>query len=160
MNNGIVEKAISSLGRGFDLTSDFRLKYCKGRERLILLNETEKKEIAIPGFGAFKDVSVDIKCDKGDRTRYQSDMLDFNQMAEFFNQKCSLGGKIPSGEFNSMFGFQSGLWAKDAAKTKCLGLDGYFIVLFNLHIDRSPLLLSDQVLNDVPSAWDPPALAR
>ncbi|MFQ6629362.1 hypothetical protein Gotur_006616 [Gossypium turneri] len=160
MNNGIVEKAISSLGRGFDLTSDFRLKYCKGRERLILLNETEKKEISIPGFGAFKDVSVDIKCDKGDRTRYQSDMLDFNQMAEFFNQKCSLGGKIPSGEFNSMFGFQSGLWAKDAAKTKCLGLDGYFIVLFNLHIDRSPLLLSDQVLNDVPSAWDPPALAR
>ncbi|KAE8719823.1 putative S-adenosyl-L-methionine-dependent methyltransferases superfamily protein [Hibiscus syriacus] len=159
-NNGIVETALNSLGKGFDLTSDFRLKYCKGKERLILLNEREKKEIAVPGLGAFDNVSVDIKCDKGDRTRYQSDIIDFNQMAEFFNRKCGVGGKIPSGEFNSMFGFQSGSWGKDAAKTKGLGLDGYFITLFNLHIDRYPLLLSHQVLNDVPSAWDPPALAR
>ncbi|XWS34332.1 hypothetical protein CRYUN_Cryun21dG0030500 [Craigia yunnanensis] len=159
-SNGIVEKAVSSLGRGFDLTSVYQLKYCKGKERLILLNETEKREIAIPGFGAIKDVSVDIKCDKGDRTRYQSDILDFNQMAEFFNQRCSLPGKIPSGQFNSMFGFQSGSWAKDAANTKYLGLDGYFIILFNLHIHRYPLLLSDEVLNAVPSAWDPRALAR
>ncbi|KAK8526137.1 hypothetical protein V6N12_020618 [Hibiscus sabdariffa] len=159
-NNGIVETALNSLGRGFDLTSDFRLKYCKGKERLILLNESQKKEITIPGFGAFKDVSVDVRCDKGDRTRYQSDVLDFNQMAEFFNQKCRLGGKIPSGEFNWMFGFQSGSWGKDAAKTKCLGLDGYFIILFDLHIDRFPLLLSREVVDDVPSSWDPPALAR
>ncbi|XVF03022.1 hypothetical protein REPUB_Repub04eG0224600 [Reevesia pubescens] len=159
-NGLIVEKALSSLGKGFDLTSDFRLKYCKGKERLILLNETEKREISIPGFGAIKDVPVDIKCDKGDHTRYQSDILDFNQMAEFFNQKCSLPGKIPSGQFNSMFGFQSGSWAKDAANTKYLGLDGYFITLFNLHIHRYPLLLSAEVLNAVPSAWDPCALAR
>ncbi|EOY01376.1 hypothetical protein QUC31_013826 [Theobroma cacao] len=158
--NGRVEKALSSLGKGFDLTSDFRLKYCKGKERLILLNETERREIAIPGFGAVKDVPVDIKCDKGDRTRYQSDILDFNQMAEFFNQKCSLPGKIPSGQFNRMFGFQSSSWAKDAANTKFLGLDGYIIILFNLHIDRYPLLLSDEVVNAVPSAWDPCALAR
>ncbi|XVE85602.1 hypothetical protein DITRI_Ditri17bG0103500 [Diplodiscus trichospermus] len=158
--NGIVEKAVSSLGKGFDLTSDFRLKYCKGKERIVLLNENEKRETSIPGFGAIKDVSVDIKCDKGDRTRYQSDILDFNQMAEFFNQKSSLPGKIPSGQFNSMFGFQSSSWAKDAANTKYLGLDGYFIILFNLHIDRYPLLLSDEVLNAVPSAWDPSALAR
>ena len=81
-------------------------------------------------------------------------------MAEFFNQKCSLPGKIPSGQFNSMFGFQSGSWAKDAANTKYLGLDGYFIILFILHIHRYPLLLSDEVLNDVPSSWDPCALAR
>ncbi|XWS22970.1 hypothetical protein CRYUN_Cryun29cG0081200 [Craigia yunnanensis] len=159
-SNGIVEKALSSLGRGLDLTSDFRLKYCKGKERLILLNETEKREIAIPGFGAIKDVSVDIKFDKGDRTRYQSDILDFNQMAEFFNQKCGIPGKIPSGQFNSMFGFQSGSWAKDAANIKYLGLDGYFIILFNLHIHRYPLLLSNEVLNAVPSSWDPSALAR
>ncbi|XVF85583.1 hypothetical protein PTKIN_Ptkin17bG0128900 [Pterospermum kingtungense] len=157
---GTVEKALSCLGRGFDLTSDFRLKYCKGKERLIVLNETEKREVSIPGFGAIPDVSVDIKCDKGDRTRYQSDILDFSQMAEFFNQKCNLQGKIPSGLFNSMFGFQSGSWAKDAAKTKCLGLDGYFIILFDVHIDRYPLLLSDELLNAVPSDWDPSALAR
>ncbi|KAE8719218.1 MACPF domain-containing protein [Hibiscus syriacus] len=159
-SHGIVEKALSSLGKGFDLTMDFRLKYCKGKERLILLDETKKREMTIPGFDSIKDVPIDIKCDKGDRTRYQSDILGFNLMVEIFNQKCNITGKIPSGRFNSMFGFQSVSWAKDAANTKCLGLDGYYITLFNLYIHRSPLLLSDEVLNDVPSTWDPYALAR
>lgn len=77
--NSIVEKAIDSLGKGFDLTCDFRLKYCKGDERLVLLNETVTKEIIVPGFGAFNNVPVDIKCDKGDRVRFQSDILTFNQ---------------------------------------------------------------------------------
>ncbi|CAI9755245.1 unnamed protein product [Fraxinus pennsylvanica] len=159
-NEGIVQRALSSLGKGIDLTFDFRIKYCKGDDRLILLNETDTRELSVPGFGTFKDVSVDIKCDKGERTRYQSDILDFNQMSEFFNQKCSVPGKIPSGFFNSLFGFQSGSWATDAANTKHLGLDGYFIVLFNVHIDRFPLILADHVRNAVPSTWDPSALAR
>ncbi|OIT40401.1 PREDICTED: MACPF domain-containing protein At1g14780 [Nicotiana attenuata] len=158
--NSIIEKAINSLGKGFDLTCDFRLKYCKGDERLVLLNETVTKEIIVPGFGAFNNVPVDIKCDKGDRVRFQSDILTFNQMSEFMNRKSSVAGKIPSGLFNSMFGFQSGSWATDAANTNYLGLDGYFIILFDVHIDRSPLLLSDQVINAVPSTWDPAALAR
>ncbi|KAK4479708.1 hypothetical protein RD792_015240 [Penstemon davidsonii] len=160
MNDGIVQRALGSLGKGFDLCSDFRLKFCKGKERLILLNETDTRELSVPGFGSFHNVSIDIKCDKGERTRYQSDILEFNQMSEFFNQKCSVPGKIPSGLFNSMFGFQSGYWAIDAANTKYLGLDGYFIVLFNVHVDRYPLILADHVRNDVPSTWDPSALAR
>lgn len=81
-------------------------------------------------------------------------------MSEFFNKKCSGPGKIPNGMFNAMFGFQSGSWATDAVNTKYLGLDGYFIVLFNVHLDRYPLILSDEVRNAVPSTWDPPALAR
>lgn len=81
-------------------------------------------------------------------------------MSEFFNQKSSVSGKIPSGLFNATFGFQSHSWATDASKTKYLGLDGYFITLFNLHIDRYPLILSDDVCNAVPTAWDPCALAR
>uniref|UniRef100_A0A2C9U6B0 MACPF domain-containing protein n=2 Tax=Manihot esculenta TaxID=3983 RepID=A0A2C9U6B0_MANES len=159
MSNGIVELALSSLGKGFDLTSDFRLKYCKGKERLVVLNEAEKRELLIPSFGAVKDVSIDIKCDKGDRVRYQSDILEFQQMSELFNQKSSVPGKIPSGMFNAMFGFEGGSWAADAATTKFLGLDGYFIVLFDVHIDRYPLSLSDDFLNAVPSFWDPCALA-
>ncbi|XP_059447332.1 MACPF domain-containing protein At1g14780 [Corylus avellana] len=157
---GIVEKALSSLGRGFDLTSDFRLNYCKGKRRLVLLNEQHTRELHVPGFGAFKDVSVDIKCDKGDRTRYQSDILNFNQMSEFFNQKSSVLGKIPSGFFNSVFGFQSGAWATDAANTKFLGLDGYFISLFNVRIDRFALVLSDEVREAAPTSWDPFGIAR
>ncbi|KAK7320094.1 hypothetical protein RJT34_04825 [Clitoria ternatea] len=159
-DEGIVERAVKSLGKGFDLTSDFRLKFCKGEERLVLLNETERRELTVPGFGPIKDVSIDIKCDKGDRTRYQSDILTFTQMSELFNQNSSIPGKIPSGYFNTVFGFDEGSWATDAANTKCLGLDGYFIRLFNLHIHHYPLFLSKQVLQAVPSSWDPLALAR
>nr|GLL32864.1 MACPF domain-containing protein At1g14780 [Ipomoea trifida] len=159
-NHAIIDRALSSLGKGFDLTSDFRLKYCKGKERLVMLNDTHTRELLVPGFGAIGDVSIDIKCDKGDRTRYQSDILDFNQMSEFFNRKSAVPGKIPSGMFNSMFGFQSGSWATDAGNTKCLGMDGYFIILFDVHIDRYPLVLADEVRNAVPSSWDPAALAR
>lgn len=81
-------------------------------------------------------------------------------MSELFNQKSSIPGKIPSGYFNAMFGFDESSWASDAINTKCLVLDGYFIKLFNLHIDRFPLILSKLVLQAVPSSWDPPALAR
>ncbi|KAM3327744.1 MACPF domain-containing protein [Capsicum galapagoense] len=158
--NNIVERAINSLGKGFDLTCDFRLKYCKGDEKLVLLNEELRKELMVPGFGKFENVSTDIKCDKGDRVRFQSDILDFNQMSEYINRRSSVAGKIPSGLFNSMFGFESGSWSIDASNTKYLGLDGYFIILFDVHIDRYSLILNDQVINDVPSTWDPAALAR
>lgn len=80
MKDGIGEMAVASLGKGFDLTSDCRLKYCKGNRRLVLLNEAEKRDLPLPGFPALRDVSVDIICDKGDRVRYQSDILDFNQV--------------------------------------------------------------------------------
>jgi len=86
MGEGIVERALNSLGKGFDLTSDFRLKFCKGEERLVLLNETEKRELMVPGFRPIRDVSVDIKCDKGDRTRYQSDILTFTQVRHFIKR--------------------------------------------------------------------------
>ncbi|MED6180544.1 hypothetical protein PIB30_011056 [Stylosanthes scabra] len=81
-------------------------------------------------------------------------------MSEVFNQKSSVDGKIPSGYFNRVFGFDEGSWASEAANTKSLGLDGYFINLFNLRIDRYPLQLSKQLIQHLPSSWDPPALAR
>lgn len=81
-------------------------------------------------------------------------------MSELFNQKSSVTGKIPSGLLNAMFGFESGSWGTDAAKVKNLGLDGHFTVLFNVHIDRYPLLLSHRVRDSLPSSWDPCALAR
>ena len=80
MGEEIVKRALNSLGRGFDLTSDFRLSYCKGKGKLVRLNESQKTQLQVPGFGTFNDVSIDIKCDKGDRTRYQSDILSFDQV--------------------------------------------------------------------------------
>ena len=82
------------------------------------------------------------------------------QMSELFNQQSSVEGKIPSGLFNACFDLDSGAWAQDAAATKCLAMDGYFISLFDLRLDRRPLALADHVLRDVPAAWDPAAIAR
>ncbi|RWW88584.1 hypothetical protein BHE74_00002534 [Ensete ventricosum] len=78
--SGAVERALRCLGRGFDVACDFRPEYCRGKDRLVVINEDEKRELAVPGFGLFKDVCVDVKCDKGDRVRYQSDVLEFNQV--------------------------------------------------------------------------------
>ncbi|KAL1815407.1 hypothetical protein ACET3Z_017981 [Daucus carota] len=58
-----------------------------------------------------------------------------------------------------MFGFESESWESDAARTKYLGLDGYIILLFDLHINRYHLQLLDEVKNAVPSTWDPSSLA-
>lgn len=82
------------------------------------------------------------------------------QMSELFNQRSSVEGKIPSGQFNACFDLDSGSWAQDASSTKCLAMDGYFISLFDLRLDRRPLALAAHVLGDVPAAWDPSAIAR
>lgn len=76
-------RAMEALGKGFDLSSDFRLKFAKGINevgRLVVLDETNKRDIVIPGGLTIPNVSEDIRCDKGDRIRYKSDVLDFNQV--------------------------------------------------------------------------------
>lgn len=81
------------------------------------------------------------------------------QMSEQFNQEISLTGKIPSGLFNSMFEF-SGCWQKDAANTKTLAFDGVFITLYTVALEKSQMVLLDNVKKAVPSSWEPAALAR
>lgn len=81
------------------------------------------------------------------------------QMSEQFNQDMSLSGKIPSGLFNAMFGYK-GCWQKDASSTKALAFDGWFISMYNIELARSQIALSEQVKNEVPSSWDPAALAE
>ena len=72
------EKCKHGLGR------DFRLRFAKGihGERLVVLDEQNKRDILIPGTGGvtIKGVSEDIRCDKGDRIRFKSDVLEFNQV--------------------------------------------------------------------------------
>lgn len=80
-------------------------------------------------------------------------------MSEQFNQELSLSGKIPSGLFNHMFEF-SGSWQKDAANTKSLAFDGWFITLYTIALAKSQIVLRGHVKQAVPSAWDPAALAR
>ncbi|KAK1435319.1 hypothetical protein QVD17_01080 [Tagetes erecta] len=162
-NKSIEVRAVESLGLGFDLASDFRLKYakrCHDGERLVELDESRKRDIVLPGCGTtVSGVSEDIRCDKGDRIRFKSDVLEFNKMSELLNQKSSIQGKVPSGYFNALFDL-SGSWLKDAADAKYLAFDGYFISLYYLHLTASPLVLQESVKNSVPTCWNPMLLAR
>ncbi|KAF5764952.1 putative membrane attack complex component/perforin (MACPF) domain-containing protein [Helianthus annuus] len=156
------EKAVSVIGYGYDLTCDIRLTGCKpgpSGSTLIELGGTLSKDLVVPGGVVVPDVSPAIKCDKGDRTRFHSDVLSFNQMSEQFNQELSLSGKIPSGLFNSMFGYK-GCWQKDAPMTKNLAFDGWFITLYNIELAKTQIALSEKVKQEVPSSWDPTALAE
>ncbi|XVE94196.1 hypothetical protein REPUB_Repub01dG0260900 [Reevesia pubescens] len=156
------EIAIGSIGCGYDIGMDLRLKYCKGYSKdscLIEIDEDGGREIVLPGGISIPNVSKSIKCDKGERTRFRSDVLSFQQMSEQFNQEISLTGKIPSGLFNSMFEF-SGCWQKDATNTKTLAFDGVFITLYSVALEKSQMVLRDHVKKAVPSTWEPAALAR
>lgn len=155
------EKAVRCLGLGFDMTCDLRLKFCKESGGcLVTRNGETAAPVIVPGVGVLRDVPGDVKCGKGDRVRFKSDVLEFNKMSEVFNQRCSVEGKIPSGLFNACFDLDSGSWAQDASSTKCLAMDGYFISLLELRLERRrPLALAQHVLHDVPAAWDPSAIA-
>ncbi|XP_065870608.1 MACPF domain-containing protein At4g24290 isoform X1 [Euphorbia lathyris] len=156
------EIAIASIGCGYDITADLRLKYCKGNAKdsqLIEIDEGGGREIVLPGGISIQNVPKSIKCDKGERTRFKSDILSFQQMSEQFNQEMSLTGKIPSGLFNTMFEF-TGCWQKDAANTKTLAFDGVFITLYTVALEKSQMVLRDLVKKAVPSSWEPAALAK
>lgn len=77
------EIAIGSVGRGYDISSDIRLKFCKGESinsRLIEIDEDDVREVVLPGGVSLPNVSKSIKCDKGERTRFRSDVLSFQQV--------------------------------------------------------------------------------
>ncbi|KAJ7299523.1 hypothetical protein O6H91_Y214900 [Diphasiastrum complanatum] len=153
-------EALNALGRGFDVTLDLRLAYCKGPQgsRLIELDEDMNADVVIPGGVIIPNVPKDIKCDKGERTHFRSEVLPFHQMSERFNQGLSISGKMPLGLFNTMYSF-NGTWQADASATKTLALDGWFITLYNMQI-KTLLCLKDEVKKAVPSFWEPAALAR
>ncbi|CAH1445234.1 unnamed protein product [Lactuca virosa] len=160
--------AFQSIGCGYDISLDLRLKYVKGAYigtnpyrmcRLIEIDEDEGRDIMLPGGILVLNVPKSIKCDKGERTRFQSRALPFQQMSEQFNHELSLAGIIPSGLFDTMFGFR-GNWQKDALRTKTLALDGVFMSLYTIALEKTRMLLCDHVKNDVPSSWEPALLAR
>ncbi|EHA8591771.1 putative MACPF domain-containing protein [Cocos nucifera] len=84
------EIAISSIGLGYDITADIRLKYCK-REipdpYLIELDRDQVQDAVLPGGLCIPNVPKSIKCDKGERMRFRSDVLTFQQVV-------SISGKV------------------------------------------------------------------
>ncbi|KAK9681994.1 hypothetical protein RND81_10G042400 [Saponaria officinalis] len=157
----VAERAVRVIGYGYDLTTDLRLSACKSGpsdSRLIVVDEMKGRDLLLPGGIVVPNVPYCIKSDKGERTRFRSDVLSFTQMSEKFNQDLSISGKIPSGHFNIMFNYK-GCWQSDAAVTKSLAFDGCFITLYNIELEKSHITLSDDIKQEVPSSWDPSALA-
>lgn len=72
--------AIESIGCGYDISLDLRLKYRKSEYRLLEIDESEGRDIVLPGGIAIPNVSKSIKCDKGERTRFRSDVIPFQQV--------------------------------------------------------------------------------
>lgn len=78
---------------------------------------------------------------------------------EYFNEKANISGNFPIGSFNSAFSF-TGSKHIDAATTKTLSMDGFYIPLAKLQLTRNPLVLEENVKRAVPTCWDPSSLAR
>lgn len=156
-----LSNAIEAIGRGFDVTSDVRLLYCKGSHgcRLIQLDEHNCRDVSISDDLFLPQVSVDIHCSSGTKGFEATPVCGFLEMSEYFNKRSGLSGSIPLGSFNAMFNF-SGSWHADAAATKSLAMTGYFIPLYKLQLSRSQLDLRNEIKAAVPYSWDPTALAR
>ncbi|KAJ1405007.1 Membrane attack complex component/perforin [Sesbania bispinosa] len=153
------QKAINSIGLGFDITQDIDFDNCKRGSRLILVNEEQCRDLEIPGGVSISNVPNSIKCVRGESIRIHSEVLTLQQMLEHFNQEMCLGGKTASGHFCASFGL-SGRCIKDLASIKTLAYDGWFIKRYAIELERYHGELHDHVKEAVPSSWDPEALAR
>jgi len=80
-------------------------------------------------------------------------------MVEYFNGRANISGNFPLGSFNAAFSF-TGSKHVDAAATKTLSTEGFYIPLAKVQLKKSHLTLQVNVKKAVPVNWDPPALAR
>ncbi|TKY60484.1 MACPF domain-containing protein [Spatholobus suberectus] len=147
------QKAINSIGLGFDITQDIDFDNCKKGSRLIFVNEDQCRNLEIPEVVSIPNVPNSIKCVSGESIRVQSDM------SEHFNQQMCLTGKTASGHFCASFGF-SDRCIKDFASVKSLAYDGWFIKRYAIELERNRVELLDHVKEAVPLSWDPEALTR
>lgn len=80
-------------------------------------------------------------------------------MVDYFNHKANISERFPLGSFNSAFSF-TGSKHVDAAATKTLSSDGYYIPLAKVQLQKPHLMLQANVKSAVPVNWDPSSLAR
>lgn len=81
------EMAVAAVGCGYDLSSDLRLTSCKAGpsgSRLIELDGTLAHDLVLPGGIVVPGVPRSIKCDKGERIRFRSDVVSFHQVLDIF----------------------------------------------------------------------------
>lgn len=151
--------SVQALGRGFDVNFDTRLLYCKGvaGSRVVEVDEEHKKDLFLYDEIVVPNVSRDIKNSQESIGRQSSGVCTFHEMVEYFNEKANLSGGFPLGSFNAAFSF-TGSKHIDAAATKTLSVDGFYIPLAKVEL-KSPLVLQENVKRAIPASWDPPSLA-
>ncbi|CAK9319803.1 unnamed protein product [Citrullus colocynthis] len=152
--------AVQALGRGFDVNFDTRLLYCKGvaGSTLVEVDVEHSRDICLYDDVVLLNVSWDIKNFQEPIGHRSSGICSFDEMVDYFNQKDGLSEGYPSGSFNSAFGF-TGFKQIDAAATKSLSTDGFYIPLAKFQFTKTPLVLQENVKRAVPTTWDPPSLA-
>ncbi|XP_038882143.1 MACPF domain-containing protein CAD1-like [Benincasa hispida] len=152
--------AVQALGRGFDVNFDSRLLYCKGvsGSTIVEIDDEHSRDICLYDDVVLLNVSWDIKNFQEPIGHRSSGICSFDEMVDYFNQKDGLSEGYPSGSFNSAFGF-TGFKQIDAAATKSLSTDGFYIPLAKFQFTKTPLVLQENVKRAVPTTWDPPSLA-
>jgi len=95
------EEAVRALGAGFDLTSDFRLRFAKaGAGRRLVELGGETRDVPLPGGAGgatLRGVPLDVGVDKGDRIRFRSDVLEFNQVRAAPSSSTAFPCSVPPG---------------------------------------------------------------
>ncbi|AES87468.1 MACPF domain CAD1-like protein [Medicago truncatula] len=152
--------ALQALGRGFDVNFDTRLLYCKGGSgsRVVEIDEQYQRDLFLYDDVVVPNVSRDIRSFPEPMGRLSSGVCSFQEMVDYFNHKASISGSFPLGSFNSAFSF-TGSKHVDAAATKTLSSDGFYIPLAKVQLQKSNLMLQENVKRAIPVNWDPPSLA-
>ncbi|KAK8692536.1 hypothetical protein V6N13_075995 [Hibiscus sabdariffa] len=80
-----ISSSIQALGRGFDVTSDIRLLYCKGApgSRLVRLDEDHTDDLVFSGGVIMPNVSVDIKWSMGTSGIERKSVCSFHEMMSY-----------------------------------------------------------------------------
>lgn len=154
------KNSVQALGKGFDVNFDMRLLYCKGvaGSKVVEIDEEHKRDIWLYDNLVVPNVSRDIESYQDPVNRNSSGVRNYDEMVEYFNKRANLSGNVPLGSFNAAFSL-TGSKHIDAAATKTLCMDGYFIPLSKFELTKSSLVLQESVKQAVPTSWDPPALA-
>lgn len=72
------EKAVHAIGCGYDLSKDISLQGVTSR--LLQFDDENTRDVVFPGGLIVPNVPQSIRCDKGERTRFRSDVLSFHQV--------------------------------------------------------------------------------
>ncbi|KAK2433101.1 MACPF domain-containing protein [Trifolium repens] len=152
--------ALQALGRGFDVNFDTRLLYCKGvsGSRVVEIDEQYQRDLFLYDDIVVPNVSRDIRSSHESMGRQSSGVCSFQEMVDYFNHKANISGRFPLGSFNSAFSF-TGSKDVDAAATKTLSSDGFYIPLAKVQLHNSNVMLRENVKRAIPVNWDPPSLA-